>query len=245
MEPTVRDVLAFHRVDRAAYERLLSLGAARDTARDAVALLMWLGRVVGADAVASVRPFLRTRADATRLVIDAHVVLRSHGGAPCLLPGAAAPVPLLDLVPAGADPRRGVADVLCGVGALVFDDRLHALLRRYEEDGGGELPPELAAPYRLSPLPLAVNERSLFVTFSKGYPLTREEIHGYFTERWGDGCVESVMIERTPPSGEAPTYGKVVFRSASEAAAVLGGHRLVKLLVNGRHLWARKYVPRQ
>lgn len=53
------------------------------------------------------------------------------------------------------------------------------------------------------------------------------------------------MIERTPPSGEAPTYGKVVFRSASEAAAVLGGHRLVKLLVNGRHLWARKYVPRQ
>jgi hypothetical protein len=33
-------------------------------------------------------------------------------------------------------PRRGVAEVLSGVGALVFDDRLHALMRRHEVDGG-------------------------------------------------------------------------------------------------------------
>ena len=39
MEPTVHDVLAFHRVDRAAYDHLLSLGAGRRPARDAVALL--------------------------------------------------------------------------------------------------------------------------------------------------------------------------------------------------------------
>jgi hypothetical protein len=36
MEPTVHDVLTFHRIDRAAYERLLSLGAGRRPARDAV-----------------------------------------------------------------------------------------------------------------------------------------------------------------------------------------------------------------
>jgi hypothetical protein len=60
--------------------------------------------------------------------------------------------------------------------------------------------------------------------------------------RWGEGCVENVMIERTPPAGEAPRYGRVAFRTASVAAAVLGGRRLVKLFVNGRQLWARKYV---
>jgi hypothetical protein len=62
--------------------------------------------------------------------------------------------------------------------------------------------------------------------------------------RWGEGCVENVMIERTPPAGEAPRYGRVAFRTASVAAAVLGGRRLVKLFVNGRQLWARKYVPK-
>jgi hypothetical protein len=61
--------------------------------------------------------------------------------------------------------------------------------------------------------------------------------------RWGDDCVAKVMMEKTP-AGEAPTYGRVVFRRAATAAAVLGGRPLVKLMVNGRHLWARKYVPR-
>jgi hypothetical protein len=56
--------------------------------------------------------------------------------------------------------------------------------------------------------------------------------------------VESVLIERTPPVGETPRYGRVDFRQASVAAAVLGGQRLVKLLVHGRQLWARKYVPK-
>uniref|UniRef100_A0A0D9W3Z5 RRM domain-containing protein n=1 Tax=Leersia perrieri TaxID=77586 RepID=A0A0D9W3Z5_9ORYZ len=202
--PTVRDVLAFHRIDRAAYEQLLSLGASPPPARNAVALLMWLHRRAGVDAVAA---------------------------------------------------RRGVAEVLDGVGALVFDDELHALLRRHEgEDeerggaGGAILPAKLAAPYRGAAAPAAAmgeddSCRSLFVTFSKGYPLTREEIEEYFTERWGD-CLEKVMMEKTPV-GELPSYGRIVFRHAVMAAAVLGGERLVKLVLNGRQLWARKYIPRQ
>uniref|UniRef100_A0A453BTX9 RRM domain-containing protein n=1 Tax=Aegilops tauschii subsp. strangulata TaxID=200361 RepID=A0A453BTX9_AEGTS len=141
---------------------------------------------------------------------------------------------------------RGRAPVpgRAGPGRLVFDDRLQALLRRHEKEGGA-VPAELAAPYR----PGDADEegeggRSLFITFSKGFPLTREEISAYFTERWGEGCVESVMIERAPPLGEPPRYGRVAFRWASVAEAVLGGQRLVKLLVNGRQLWARKYVPK-
>uniref|UniRef100_A0A0E0KPH9 RRM domain-containing protein n=1 Tax=Oryza punctata TaxID=4537 RepID=A0A0E0KPH9_ORYPU len=165
VEPTVRDVLAFHRVDRAAYEQLLSLGVPPPPARNAVALLM-----------------------------------------------------------------------------------LYALLRRHEEgDGGGAvLPAELAAPYRrpIGPAPATVGDggcRSLFITFSKGLPLTREEIEEYFTERWGD-CLDKVMMEKTP-AGEPPTYGRIVFRHAAMATAVLGGEHLVKLVVNGRQLWARKYFP--
>ncbi|KAM0911860.1 hypothetical protein ACQ4PT_013210 [Festuca glaucescens] len=61
-QPTVHDVVVFHRVNRAAYERLLSLGAGPQPASDAVALLMWL---------------VRTPADAARLVSDTLAVL--HG----------------------------------------------------------------------------------------------------------------------------------------------------------------------
>ncbi|PAN37692.1 hypothetical protein PAHAL_7G114800 [Panicum hallii] len=274
MEPTVHDVLAFHRVDRAAYEHLLSLGAGRRPARDAVALLMWLHRRAGVDAVSRVPVLVRTPAAAARLVGEARAALL-HGAASCGA-GALPTPPLLSLLcgeadedddpcvrrrllascgpaPAAAEAtRRGVAEVLGGVGALVFDDRLHATLRRHEEGGGtGALPAELAAPYRVhgasvraAPAPEEEEDgRSLFITFSKGFPLTRVEVEEFFTERWGDDCVAKVMMEKTP-AGEAPTYGRVVFRRAATAAAVLGGRPLVKLMVNGRHLWARKYVPR-
>lgn len=60
--------------------------------------------------------------------------------------------------------------------------------------------------------------------------------------RWGD-CIERVMMERTPP-GVTPMYGRIVFTGESFIGLVLNGERLVKFMVNGRQLWARKYVPR-
>ncbi|KAK3143040.1 hypothetical protein QOZ80_4BG0357070 [Eleusine coracana subsp. coracana] len=257
MAPTVHDVLTFHRIDR-----LLFLGAGHEPARDAVALLMWLhrsGACARVDPVARVPVLVRDPAAAALLVAEARAVLDGHASSvsttpflSCLCGEDGARVRRLLVV---CCPRPGVAEVLHGVGALVFDDRLHALVRRYEEEGGGAaLPPELAAPYlrlycstsRALAAAAQIEEedgRSLFITFSKGYPLTREEIIGFFTEMWGADCVAKVMMEKTP-AGEPPTYGRIVLRRASIVSAVLGDRSLVKLVVNGRQLWARKYVPR-
>lgn len=191
----MHDVLAFHRVDRAAYEHLLSLGAGRHSSRDAVALLMWFHRKAGVDAVSHVRAQVRTEAAAAQLVAVARAVL---------LHGADAETTTLLSCACGDDddaarvrrflascgtadaPRRGVVEVLGGVGALVFDDRLHAVLRRWYEDGGdgGAPPGELAAPYRRRVAAEVQEEdgRSLFITFSKGFPLTRVEVEEFFTE---------------------------------------------------------------
>ncbi|KAK3145012.1 hypothetical protein QOZ80_4AG0321350 [Eleusine coracana subsp. coracana] len=261
MAPTVHDVLTFHRIDRGAYDRLLFLGAGHEPARDAVALLMWLhrsGACARVDPIARVPALVRDPAAAALLVDEARAVLDVHAAASvsatpflsCLCGDDGARVRRLLLA---CCPRRGVAEVLHGVGALVFDDRLHALVQRYEEEGGARLPSELAAPYlRLYGTSAALaaaaqieeeDGRSLFITFSKGFPLTREEIIGFFTEMWGADCVAKVMMEKTP-AGEPPTYGRIVLRRASIVSEVLGGRPLVKLVVNGRQLWARKYVPR-
>ena len=197
----MHDVLAFHRIDRAAYEHLLSLGAGRHSSRDAVALLMWFHRKAGVDAVSRVRALVRTQAAAAQLVAEARAVLL-HGA------DAESTTTLLSCACGEDDDdararvrrflaswggtadalRRGVGEVLGGAGALVFDDPLHAILRRWHEDGrdGGALPGELAAPYRRRCVAAAeVQEedgRSLFITFSKGFPLTRVEVEEFFTE---------------------------------------------------------------
>ncbi|KAK3143043.1 hypothetical protein QOZ80_4BG0357100 [Eleusine coracana subsp. coracana] len=264
MELTVHDVLAFHRPDRAAYDHLLSMGAPREPSRDAVALLMWLhSRACAGDEAASRVPaMVHSRADAARLVAEARAVLLGAGAAveaTASLCGADARRVrgLLVLTPADVV-RRGVAEVIDGVGALVFDDRLHELMWRYEAAGGGALPPPLAGPYRScspssgTPQPEEEEEEaekeeddgcSLFVTFSKGGPpWTHEEVEVCIAEMWGD-CVERVVMEKTPP-GEAPLYGRVVLCSVTAVQAILGGQSLVKLVFNGRQLWARKYVSR-
>ena len=76
---------------------------------------------------------------------------------------------------------RGVAEVLDGVGKLIFDDRLHVLLRRYQTGLVGN-PPELMAPYCGEPVAVPEDSRSMFITFSKGMTIDREEIFDYFRQ---------------------------------------------------------------
>uniref|UniRef100_A0A0E0DD52 RRM domain-containing protein n=1 Tax=Oryza meridionalis TaxID=40149 RepID=A0A0E0DD52_9ORYZ len=223
VEPTVRDVLAFHRVDRAAYDQLLSLGVPPPPARNAARAVLHGG--------AAALDLARRWAGAGETLISS--VLGGGG------------VDVRRFFALVRTTRRAAASPRCSTAS---GRSLYALLRRHEEGGGAVLPAELAAPYRrpLAPALAPVGDggcRSLFITFSKGSPLTREEIEEYFTERWGD-CLEKVMMERTP-AGEPPTYGRIVFRHAATAAAVLGGEHLVKLVINGRQLRARKYFPRK
>jgi hypothetical protein len=76
---------------------------------------------------------------------------------------------------------RGVADILDGVGKLIFDDRLHVLLTRYQTGLVGN-PPELMAPYSSEPVAVSEDCCSMFITFSKGMPINREEIFEYFRQ---------------------------------------------------------------
>ncbi|GAV77994.1 hypothetical protein CFOL_v3_21462 [Cephalotus follicularis] len=93
------------------------------------------------------------------------------------------------------------------------------------------------------PGPTPEDARTMFLTFSKGYPLSSKEIVNFFVSKWGE-VVQDVVIEHTR-EGEEPRFGRIVFTSSTVIQLVLNGEAKAKFLVNGKHLWARVYVPRQ
>ncbi|XP_062206095.1 uncharacterized protein LOC133907969 [Phragmites australis] len=99
----------------------------------------------------------------------------------------------------------------------------------------------MASPWIPVQSPLPDDYRSLFITFSRGYPISKEDITEFFNSMYGP-CVEAVMLEKAAP-GQLPVYGRMVLRSAAMIPAVLDGLQTAKFLIKGRHLWARIYVP--
>ncbi|XVF13422.1 hypothetical protein REPUB_Repub08aG0206400 [Reevesia pubescens] len=83
--------------------------------------------------------------------------------------------------------------------------------------------------------------RTMFLTFSKGHPLSREEIVHFFTSNWGE-VVQDVVIEQSH-AGQEPQFGRIVFTTSLVIPRVLNGQAKAKFLVNRKHLWARIYVP--
>ncbi|KAF7040201.1 hypothetical protein CFC21_050117 [Triticum aestivum] len=245
----VRDVLYMYSVARQAYERLLSVYGCQEKARNAVALLVWLdqGTISAIHHVPAMAP------DAVAVVAEeANAVLECLRHQEPALPS----IPLISaLCMQGAvhiEPSffafhqdlvvRGVAHFLDGAGKFVFDDRLHVLLRRSETGLMMVNPPELMAPYTSQPVAVPEDCRSMFITFSKGNALHREEIFEYFRQKWGD-CVVRVLMEKKK-GGQMPMYGRVIFKTEAIVKLVLNGERLVKISVGQREIWLRKYVPR-
>ncbi|WOL15959.1 hypothetical protein Cni_G24741 [Canna indica] len=265
---SVRDILAFHKIDRAMYDKLVAHGTAPEVARNIVALFMWL-ELIGINVVnhivAHPDPYILLRLAAeAQTILDC--ICRESPPRTGAESGLAIPL-TASLVAEPLDLRffhcnrdvavRGVAETLEGVGAVIFHDGLNAALAEYEaalqaaegrarnwREKKPALPAELARPYVVRSAPPPEDARSMFITFSKGYPLSREEIVEYFTEKWGN-CVERVMMEKTTAPTAAPVYGRIVFTSEAFIGLVLNGNQVVKFTIRGRQLWARKYQQRR
>ncbi|KAK3436170.1 hypothetical protein EUGRSUZ_C00815 [Eucalyptus grandis] len=87
------------------------------------------------------------------------------------------------------------------------------------------------------------DDRTLFVTFSKGYPVHEWEVREFLTMAYGD-CVEELHMQEVQ-AGEQPLFARVVFRSASTIEHVLDASGKTKFIINGKHVWARKFVPKR
>ena len=86
------------------------------------------------------------------------------------------------------------------------------------------------------------DDRTMFLTFSRGFPVLEEEVRELFTRHFGD-CVESVQMGNVLPN-EQPLYAKMVLRSVTAVDQILKGKPISKYRINGKHIWARKYERR-
>ncbi|OEL12578.1 hypothetical protein BAE44_0026403 [Dichanthelium oligosanthes] len=155
---TVRDMLYFYCDTRNVYERFVNIGSHPEQARNAVALLLWLdpahhqairhlpSLTPASSALSPLRPTPSSNASARQqsLVLPPIPFI----SALCQEGGIEVDAAFLafnqDLV------VRSVTDILDYAGALIFDDHLYRLLRRYQTGLVGRLP-KLEASYSCHP----------------------------------------------------------------------------------------------
>ncbi|CAH8281754.1 unnamed protein product [Eruca vesicaria subsp. sativa] len=97
------------------------------------------------------------------------------------------------------------------------------------------------------------NDRTLFLTFSRGFPVSQAEVRELFTSRFGEKCVVGVYMREdycvNAPNNtfacnndqQQPLFAKLVLDSVITVDRVLEGEKLQKFRINGKHIWARKY----
>ncbi|KAG5565438.1 hypothetical protein RHGRI_001355 [Rhododendron griersonianum] len=90
-----------------------------------------------------------------------------------------------------------------------------------------------------------VENRSLYMTFSNGYPLSEFQIYRFFMARQcedrGFGAyVEKIDIHQ-PRDIDYPLFGKITFKLSCVPALILNGEEKVKYCIDGRTVWCKKY----
>ncbi|KAM7513536.1 hypothetical protein LguiA_003119 [Lonicera macranthoides] len=88
------------------------------------------------------------------------------------------------------------------------------------------------------------DDRTMFVTFSKGYPVEEFEVRDFFTRIFED-CIESFYMQEVKPQDEQALFAKIVFYFPSIIDVILNGVAKAKFNINGKHVWLRKFVPKR
>lgn len=96
------------------------------------------------------------------------------------------------------------------------------------------------------------NDRTMFITFSRGFPVSHAEVKELFTKHFGETCVLGVYMPEnnnvsSPNTDEycngqqQKLFARLVLDSVTTVDRILEGQKLNKFRINGKHIWARKY----
>ncbi|RLN41726.1 hypothetical protein C2845_PM01G21450 [Panicum miliaceum] len=264
----VWEVLDAGETARSAYERVLARPTSLEVARNTICLLLWLETIAGVHVLEDVSAMEGSgNITLSRLVTEADALYNYllHGREalpePCCLAG----IPAIEALCSSGrlvDLRffkfhrdlvaRGLTVVRDTIAEVVFSDRLHAMLRRFEDEVHSSttsvttsvLPaPELIAPFVAITRTPPEDSRTAFVAFWEGHPLSSQDIVNYFERRLGFGrCIERVETEQ-PSAGQTPKHAVIVFSSAALRQQVMFNETAVYYRVNGYDMWVQAYKP--
>ncbi|XP_021762531.1 uncharacterized protein LOC110727273 [Chenopodium quinoa] len=90
-----------------------------------------------------------------------------------------------------------------------------------------------------------IDDRTLFLTFSQGFPVSEGEVRQFFTKMCGN-CIESFQMEIIfkNSSKVQSLYARLGLRSVAYMDKIMGGKHVAKFRSKGKHIWARKYERR-
>ena len=92
---------------------------------------------------------------------------------------------------------------------------------------------------------IPADDRTVFLTFSKGYPTSESEVRVYFTRRFGE-VIEAILMQEVEEN-EQPLFARMVLKMecASIIEEIVGPANKKKFTLDGKHVWARKYVRKK
>ncbi|KAK2660765.1 hypothetical protein Ddye_007298 [Dipteronia dyeriana] len=85
------------------------------------------------------------------------------------------------------------------------------------------------------------NDRTQFLTFSRGNPVTETAVREIFSQLYGRNSVADVHIQRNVSGNAHPLCARLVFSSATAVDGIINGRSITKFHFRDRYFWARKY----
>ncbi|CAN1792239.1 hypothetical protein LINPERHAP1_LOCUS19595, partial [Linum perenne] len=80
------------------------------------------------------------------------------------------------------------------------------------------------------------DDKTLFLTFSRGLPVTKDELVEFFIQKYGEGSVVRVMMHGNSVYGnQQPLFARVSMKSVTLVDEVFGGNKIAKFHTNGKH----------
>ncbi|KAG5018591.1 hypothetical protein JHK82_014534 [Glycine max] len=83
------------------------------------------------------------------------------------------------------------------------------------------------------------DDKTMFVTFSRGIPVTEEEVRHLFTNYFGD-CIKVLNMGNADTSDQV-LFATMVLKNVETVDRILNAKHIAKFQINGKHIWTRKY----
>ncbi|KAL1358790.1 hypothetical protein HN51_004028 [Arachis hypogaea] len=86
-------------------------------------------------------------------------------------------------------------------------------------------------------------DKTMFITFSRGFPVSEEEVRELFITDYGYGSVVEIVMGNYAANNQS-MFATMVLNGVAMVDEILQGLRLAKLRANGKDIWVRKYDRR-